>query len=393
MAILTDRSARALKPQDRMYRTTDGGGLVLETWPHGTKYWRFRYRFAGKEKSLGMGAFPEVSIREARDGLVGARALLRQGIDPSKQRKDARREALSAHDRVFEIVSADWLAENKGRWAPETYRKAKYVLETYLQPPLKNCDVATLATPEARRVIAAVSAKAPALAQKARGHLGAIMEFAVHKGLREEGRALSLRGSVQKKETGHIPAAVDPDDIRVVVSAVFAYESPITRAALILAMLTAQRPGTIAGGRWSEFDLDAAEWHIPGERMKMRAPHVVPLPRQAIEQLKFMRQFTADREYVFPPLARQRTPHLHRDALSSALRRMGLQGQHAAHGFRAMFRTAGRERLRIDADVLEAQLAHVKKGDVRKAYDRTQFLDERRVAMQAWADWVIGVMA
>src|SRR6185312_12353182 len=158
------------------------------------------------------------------------------------------------------------------------------------------------------------------------------------------------------------------------LSAIDRYSSPVTRAALQICALTALRPGVVARARWEEIDLAAAEWHIPGAVMKMRHAHIVPLPRQAIELLKEMRETTFSREWVFPSQARQKTPHLHRDALSKALRDMGFKGQHATHGFRGMLRTVARERLHIPADVLEAQLAHAKKGEVQKAYDRTEFL-------------------
>jgi len=155
-------------------------------------------------------------------------------------------------------------------------------------------------------------------------------------------------------------------------------------------MYTGLRPGVIASVPWSEINLDAAEWHIPGERMKMRHDHIVPLPRQALAVLNELKLIVDvdDSPYVFPSPARQKTPHLHRDALSKALRDMGFKGKHATHGFRDMLRTVGRERLGMDIDVLEAQLAHAKRGDVQKAYDRTTFDDDRRRVMQEWADYI-----
>jgi integrase len=157
---------------------------------------------------------------------------------------------------------------------------------------------------------------------------------------------------------------------------------------LKLAMFTAMRPGIVASARWDEIDLAAAEWHVAGERMKTGHDHIVPLPRQAVRVLQDMLVYSEGRPFVFPPLARQKTVHLHRDALSAALRRMGFQGRHATHGFRGMLRTVARERLGIDIDVLEAQLAHAKRGDVQKAYDRTTFDEARRAAMQKWADFL-----
>lgn len=388
MGKLTDKALRAIKPQDRIFNVADGDGLSLEVWPNGGRYWRFRYRFGGKAKRLSLGVYPEVSLKEARDRLADARAILRDGVDPSRDRKEAKQALAGADARDFSKVSAAWLERNRPGWAPDTYRKATYVVEQYLQPELKGKDVATLGTPEVRRAIEKIGARAPALAQKARGYMGSIIEFAIYNGMREEGRFLSLKGSVPKRDKGHIAAATNLDEIRELLKAIDGYDSPVTRAALVVTMLTALRPGVVAGARWDEIDLDASEWLVPAERMKTRNAHLVPLPRQALEAVREMLKFTAGGEFVFPPLARQKSRHLHRDALSAALRRMGFQGVHATHGFRGMLRTVARERLNVPADVLEAQLAHAKKGDVQKAYDRTQFLSERVVAMQRWADYL-----
>jgi integrase len=153
-------------------------------------------------------------------------------------------------------------------------------------------------------------------------------------------------------------------------------------------MLTGLRPGVVASAPWDEVNLETGEWHVAAERMKMRHDHIVPLPKQAIAVLNEVQLLTGKGHYVFPSPARQKTPHLHRDALSKALREMGFQGKHATHGFRGMLRTVGRERLGMDIDVLEAQLAHAKRGDVQKAYDRTTFDDDRRRVMQEWADYI-----
>ncbi|MFD1296274.1 tyrosine-type recombinase/integrase [Lysobacter gummosus] len=203
-------------------------------------------------------------------------------------------------------------------------------------------DIASLGTPEARKAIAKDrGSRASFGAEGAR-------TFWLDRGirdpfrLREEGRHLFLKGAVPKHGKGHIAAATNPDEIRTLLSAADAYDSSVTRAALIVTMLTALRPGVVAGARWSEINLHDAEWLVPPERMKTRNAHVVPLPLQAVNEIKGMLKFTGDGEYVFPPLARQKSSHLHRNALSAALRRMGLQGVHAAHGFRAMFRAVAR---------------------------------------------------
>ena len=386
---LTAVAIKAAKPG----KHADGGGMYLEATPAGAKYWRLKYRFGGVEKRISFGVYPEVSLAEARMRRQEARAQLRDGKDPSAERsaaKDARRRNV---DAAFPKVAAAWLVFKKGEWADETYRKAEYVTNTYLIPPLRHASITTLTTKQSADVLAKIAQDAPSLAAKARQYLGGMVTYSIRHGLRDDGRVLSLRGAIPKHEKGHIPAITDPREVAELAKAIRAYPIPVTRAGLTLTMLTALRPGIVASARWSEMDLDAAEWSIPGPRMKMRHAHVVSLPTQAVALLKEMQAYTKGKEFVFPPLARQSSPHLSRDTLSAALRRMGFQGRHATHGFRGMLRTVARERLRVDPDVLEAQLAHAKKGDVQKAYDRTTFGEERRKVMQAWADYLDQLVA
>jgi integrase len=363
-------------------------GLFLDVRPSGSRYWRLKYRFGGRENLLALGVYPEVSLAEARKGRDAARTLLRQGIDPNADRKATRDAQRRNEDAEFKIVASAWLEARKKDWAPETYRKAKYVVETYLVPKLGKEPIATLTSAKAVDAVEEIAKVAPSLANKARHFLGGIVSYAIRKGLREEGKLLTMKGITSTRTRGHIPAATDPKEVAALARAIHAYDYPVTRAALKLAMLTAMRPGIVASARWDEIDLEAAEWMVPGERMKTRHAHIVSLPTQAVALLREMLAYTEGKEYVFPPLARQRTPHITRDALSLALRKLGFQGRHAPHGFRGMLRTVARERLRVDPDILEAQLAHAKKGDVQKAYDRTTFDDDRRHAMQAWADYI-----
>lgn len=384
MGKLTAVAIKAARPG----KLFDGGGLFLDVRPTGGRYWRLKYRIGGRENLLALGVYPEVSLAEARAGRDAARQLLRQGIDPSAHRKATKASLRRDVDGIFQKASEAWLEARKPDWASETYRKAKYVVETYLVPKLGKESMATLTSSQAANAIEEIAKIAPSLARKARNYVVGIVAYAIQKGLRDEGRLLSLKGVATSRARGHIPAATDPREVAALAKAIDSYDSPVTRAALKLAMLTAMRPGIVASARWDEIDLVTAEWHVPGSKMKMRHAHIVSLPTQAVDVLKEMLVYTQGNEFVFPPLARQGTPHLHRDALSRALRVMGFEGRHATHGFRGMLRTVARERLGIDPDILEAQLAHAKKGDVQKAYDRTTFDDNRRKAMQAWADYL-----
>ena len=366
-------------------RHFDGRGLYLEVLPSGSRIWRLKYRHAGKESRATFGHFPEVGLAEARRRRDEARAQLRDGTAPNAA-KAAKAEAdKRAANAAFPLVAAAWLKKMEPDWADATRRKAAYIVDTYLVPKLRRISLVTLTTKQAADALHGIP---PSLAVKARGYLGQIVAYAMQEGLREDGRVLSLRGALPKANGGHIPAAVDVAEVRELVRAVAAYPIHVTRAALTAAMLTAQRPGTIARMEWAEVDLDAGEWVIPGPKMKMKQAHVVPLSRQAVETLRGMLPYSAGRQFVFPALYRQKTPHLHREALSNALRTMGFQGKHATHGFRSTFRTMARERLGIAADVLEAQLAHVKKDAIQQAYDRAAFVAERKEVMQAWADYL-----
>lgn len=366
----------------------DGDGLCLFVKPNGTAYWRLEYTVAGRRTCLGFGRFPQVSLAEARQRREDAKRQIRDGKDPAAERREARNELRRSRGEAFPLVAEAWLAFKRKGWSPASYRKARYVTDAYLIPALSRESISRLTTKQASDVLVSMAAKTPELAHKARQYLSGIIEYAIRDGLRDDGRLLMLKGALPKRDKGNIPAATEPREITALLHAIDDYPAKVVRAALVLAMLTAQRPGTVAGARWADIDLDEAEWKLPASLMKTRRPHIVPLPTQAVATLREMLQFTARGEYVFPPVARQKTEHLHRDALSKALRRMGFQGRHATHGFRGMLRTAARERLGVDPDILEAQLAHAKRGDVQKAYDRTTFNDERRRVMQAWADYL-----
>lgn len=383
---LTDARIRTARAPD--FPLWDGKGLHLIRGASGSLLWRLKYyRPDGRENRMALGEYPTVPLKHARELRDAARAKLAGGIDPVEARLHAKAEQRKASESTFDKSAERWLAVNRKQWAHETLRKARYVVDTYLAPSLRGQSIATLSTTDAVKAIESIDAHSPSLAAKARQYLGGIVKQAIRDGLREDGKLLSLERTVTTTGRGSIPAATKPQEVKALIKAIDAYPIPVTRGALTLAMLTAMRPGIVASARWDEIDAGNAEWCVPAEKMKTRHEHIVPLPQQALEVVRAMQPYRIG-EYVFPPLARQTTPHLHRDALSAALRRMGFQGRHATHGFRAMLRTVARERLSVDLDVLEAQLAHAKRGEVQKAYDRTTFDDKRRHVMQAWADYL-----
>lgn len=305
-----------------------------------------------------------------------------------------------AQNATFRSVSGRWLSEKRPTWAAETYRKARLVVDSYLVPAIGDLDMRTLETKDVRPVLLKMAAETPQLARKARQYLGSIVDHAINEGLRRDESRLRLDRMLPKFRSGHMPAVTDDEKtLGEIMRAVYDYPNRVVRAALILASLTVMRPGVVASARWSEMDLDAGEWKIPGKnpdgtnRMKTGEDFTTSLPNQALAVLREMKERTDGSDYVFPPQGRQNSPHLSRDALSKALRDLGFQGKHTPHGNRASLRTLGRERLGVDVDVLEAQLAHAPKDEVEAAYARVKFREKRREGMQAWADYLDGLRA
>ena len=372
------------KPGD--FPLFDGGGLHL-IYRFERRQWRLRYtRPDGRENRIALGAFPEVSLKEARDKRDALRRKVADGIDPAAERAAKRAEARRAGQDTFKHYAEDWLKTKSDGWAESTRRKAELCVHNYLVPALGKSNVRDITSADVVKVLQGMVKHAPALTRKAAQAAQAIIRVAITAGAREDGRVLdlNLRDNLPAVEKGHYPAATLPAELGEVLRAMAAYPSEVTRAALLMCAYTGQRPGDVAAMRWQ--NVSGEVWCIP--KTKTGHAHLVPLPKQAVDLLNGMQQFTAGRVYVFPPLARQKTPHLHRDALSKALREAGLRGKQTPHGLRASLRTLARERLGVAADVLEAQLAHAKKGEVAAAYDRTRFDEERQKVMQQWADYL-----
>ena len=405
---LTDVAVRNAKRKDKRYTLADGGGLHLEVLPSDRKSWFARYRLPdGKQRTVVLGFYPALSLADARlkaeevrlasrtgGPIVGARAEARMRVQSwTVEQELAEQAAEEAKRYSFTRMSEAWLV-SKVKWSPESNRKARYVVQKLLQPVIGARDMRTLRSPDVTAVLRGIAATTPSLAKKAIQYLNGIVDYCIHEGVREDDQVLRLKGVLPSHRGGHVPAITRQQDVGQLMRTIQAYEGTVVRSALLLAAWTALRPGVVASAKWSEIDLERGEWHIPGmnadgsRRMKTGHDHLVSLPTQTIEMLHEMQQFSSGADYVFPAVGKLKNPHLHRDALSRALRLMGFAGEHRPHGFRAMLRTRARERLKIDFDVLEAQLAHAKRDQIQAAYDRTGFVDERREAMQRWADYL-----
>jgi integrase len=408
---LIDLQIRKAKSKENPYFLSDGNGLALWISPAGLKAWRVRYRLpdGSRPAPATIGHYPEMSLAEARVKSVDVQRDAKQGKTTAGVRK-AQREIASAegagqetvnrqHAEIerasFGSVSARWMAEKRPTWAAETYRKARLVVNSYLVPKLDTLDVRHMETKDIRPVLLEMTKKTPQLARKARQYVASIIDHAINEGLRPDGSRLRLDRILPTYRSGHMPAVTDNDGkLGDVMRAIDGHSNRVVRAALILASLTVMRSGVVASARWEEIDFAAEEWRVPGKnpdgsnRMKTGQDFSTSLPTQALAVLREMRERNMGGEYVFPPQSRQNSAHLSRDALSKALRDMGFQGEHTTHGFRASLRTLGRERLSVDVDVLEAQLAHGPKDEVQAAYARVKFRSQRGILMQRWADYL-----
>jgi integrase len=389
---LTGKAVMNAKP-DGKTKLFDGEGLFLLVKPDGSKYWRLKFRYGGKEKLLALGVYPKLTLAGARIEAAKARKLLVNGVDPTAERR-AVKEAAEAESQVmhntFERVALEWYDFKKASWAEATARKADEALRIDLIPAIGSRPIADLTSPEVVKALQAVEKRSPHMADKARQYCGAIVRYAIRTGRREDGRILDLR-DVLKPLNEARPATLEANDLPDFLKVLDGYKGALqTRIAIKLLMLTFVRPSELTGAAWVEFDLEAAEWRIPAERMKMSQPHIVPLSGQAVRLLKELQAEATNSPYLFPNERAPKSQPMARDTLSKALRSMGYQGRVTPHRFRTMASTLLNE-MGFHPDWIERQLAHKETNKIRAAYNRAQYLAERRRMMQHWADYLDGM--
>jgi integrase len=389
---LTVTAVRAAKPQEKPYRLTDEKGLRLDVSPSGGKYWRFKYRFLGKEKLLALGVFPAVSLIDARDARDDARKLLAKGIDPGEQKKVVKRAALVAAANSFEAVALEWLDKSKVKWTPRYATVVENRIRGDLFPALGKRPIAQITAPELLPVLRKMEARGVReTTHRARQDCSHIFRYAVATGRAERDIAADVKGALKPIVTKHHPSITDPDGIGALMRAIEGYEGAIvTKSALMLAPLVFVRPGELRKAEWSEIDLDGAEWRIPAAKMKMRDPHIVPLSQQAVAVLTALHPVTGPEGYVFPGVRGRGRP-MSENTINAALRRLGYTSDEmTGHGFRSMASTMLNEQ-GYNRDAIERQLAHSERNGVRAAYNYAEFLPERRKMMQAWAIYLGGL--
>ena len=383
---LTERQIKTLKPQDRPYKAADGDGLYVYVTPAGGKLWRLKYRFGGKEKRLSLGPWPGVTLEQARAHALKARASLRAGNDPAHSARSR------AGGETMGALAAAWA--DKQAWAPSTEKRERYLLSHWL-PALGSIPARALTPQDIRPVVLGIEARGRGEdAHRVRAQIGRVMRYAVALGVAERDVAADLGDVLAPVQSENYATLTKPAEIAELMAAIHAYSGdPSTMYALRILPLVFTRPGELRNARWPEFDLDSAEplWRIPGERMKMRrknpGEHLVPLATQVVELLKKLRTVTWDNAHglLFPGLVAGKP--ISENTLNQALRRMGYgPDKIVSHGFRAMASTQLNEQ-GFAPDIIELQLAH-RDSSVRAIYNRSTRLPERRVMMQAWADYL-----
>jgi integrase len=391
--MLTDTKLKAIRPHQKLYRRADAGGLCIEVHPNGARYWRYRYRFAGKAKMLSLGVYPDVSLAEARRHRDDARRVLHSGVDPSAQRKQEKLTAHLSSVMAFEPVAREWLA-SRGRLADATRAKTEWMLETHVFPWIGKRPVGEVTAPELLAVLRRLeSLDKLETAQRVKQICGQVFRYAIATGRADRDPAADLRGALKTKKTRHHAAITDPAKVGELLRAIEGFSGGLVVAsALKFAPLVFVRPGELRKAEWGEFDLDNAEWRIPAERMKMRALHIVPLAEQAVAILRELQPLTGHGRYVFPSIRSPRDP-MSENTVTAALRRLGYTGDEmTGHGFRSMASTMLHEQ-GWNTDVIERQLAHAERNRVKAAYNHAEYLPERRKMMQAWADYLDGLRA
>ena len=388
--MLTDTKIRNIKPAEKPIRLFDGGGLYLEVSPSGGKWWRVKYRFAGKEKRLSVGVYPDVSLKLARERLEEARKLLAEEVDPGENRRAVRESKTISSANSFEVVAREWIEKYKNIWAESHKKIITRRLENDVFPWLGGNPITEITAPQLLKALRRVEARgAIETAYRILQVCGQVFRYAIQTGRLERNPSSDLRGALSPIKKEHLAAITDPKGIGELLRAIHGYEGNIvTKCALRLAPLVFVRPGELRHAEWSEINLQTGEWNIPAHRMKVKEAHLVPLSQQAVEILKELQPLTGNGPYVFPSL-RSKVRPMSNGAILAALRRMGYTTEEmTGHGFRAMARTVLDEVLGVRTDYIEHQLAHTVKDPLGRAYNRTKHLPERRKMMQQWGDYL-----
>ena len=396
---LSDPIIKAIKPSSKLQSFPDGGNLHFVCEPNGSRWWKVRYRFAGKENTLSLGTYPQVSLKKARTKHLAIRELLNEGIDPSQDRQDKKLQQIMASENSFQAVAMRW----HETWAvgkePSHVRRILRRLELNVFKQIGNKPINTITAPMLVAMVKKIESgeNSPLeIAKRSYSTCGQIFRFAVAHGICERNPASDIKISdvVKNKPIVH-RKRIDAKDLPKLLRDIDSYDSifggdELTRLAMQLMTLTFLRTSELIQGRWSEIDLKAKEWRIPAKRMKMKDPHIVHLTKQAIEILNRLKEISGGRDLIFP--SEKPLKSMSNNTILGALYRMGYRGRMTGHGFRGLASTILHEQGYPHAHI-ELQLAHSERNSASAAYNFATNLPARAKMLQSWADYLDGIKA
>ncbi|VVE77365.1 tyrosine-type recombinase/integrase [Pandoraea sputorum] len=390
IAPLTDLQVKKAKPTDKPYRLADGKGLYLQVMPNGSKYWRMKYRFDGKEKVASFGIYPETTLAEAREACLSTRRELSTGSDPSMQKKEVRRARAIAATSTFESVAREWYENQQVGWTTVYAGKVLKSLEIDVFPRIGERQISSIEAPDMLEIVRTIESRGVReTAIRALQRSRAVFQYGIMTGRCARNPAADIDPeTVLKRSPGvkHM-ARVPASDIPKLLRDIDAYQGDmVTKLALKFMALTFVRTTEMIRAEWSEFTLNGnPEWRIPPERMKMREPHIVPLSEQAVAILDELKVINGHRMHVFHSV--QGKGPISNNTMLFALYRMGYKGRMTGHGFRGLAATVLREN-GFSRDVVDRQLAHAERNQVTAAYVHAEYLGERREMMRWWANFL-----
>lgn len=388
--MLTDSKCKNAKQKDKAYKLFDGGGLYLEVSPKGSKLWRMKYRFSGKEKKLAIGIYPIITLSEARNARASAKKSIANGVDPSAKKQEQKRQQILEAENTFEVIAREWHEHSKERWSDNHQLTVMRRLETEVFPALGKKPITSIDPPTVLDLIRKVEKRgANEVARRTKQLCGQVFRYAVNTGRLDADPTSTLKDVLKPYKKGHY-ASLDQRELPQFLNTLYKNEArlfPLTRMAVELLMLTFVRTSELIKAEWKEFSLEDEQWIIPASRMKMNRDHIVPLSKQSLALLEQIYNFSDRSPYVFPARSNLHK-HMSNNTVLVAIGRMGYKGKTTGHGFRALAMSALKEKLGYRHEVIDRQLAHAHKNQVTAAYDRAEFLDERKIMMQDWADYL-----
>ena len=392
--MLTDAKLRQLKPKEKSYKVADFEGLFVLVTPAGSRLWKLKYRFEGNEKRLSLGSYPATSLQDARKRKDEARGMLELGLDPSAEKQKAKNKRLAVTEHVFAKFAEAYLDKKRkeGR-AKSTLSKLEWIIAE-ANDQLGDRPIKDITAPEILKVLRRREAmKHYETAKKLRSVIGGVFRMAVAEGHADFDPTFALKDALIRGTTTHRAAITDRANLERYLKALKTYKGqPKTRLGLLLLTLFATRPSELRLAKWSEFDLEAKVWDIPAERMKMRKPHAVPLSDLALKTLAELKEHTGWSELLFPGQSPEGIKPISENTFNQALRRMGFGKDEAtSHGFRATFSTFANESGLWNPDAIETYCARLDKNEVRRAYNRAAYWDERVKMADWWARELMGL--